>query len=884
MTENRLTHIIDELSEAFILIDPDDPVELETLKAFIQDIHDLSVQCNLTDLTNKTLESLDTINSIIEGDTGDIESFLNKIGADISGFQELDRVSKLVSNGIPDIDAQKNTAEPSRKKSNNRVKNKRLIHPGTLPTHLDDEVYGEFLSLQPEILQRMEALVLELETDISDEKVNELKRLIHTMKGEAGFLNLDDTEQLCHKTEDIIEAGYSSDYTDLFFAVIDWLKHSFGYYSGIEENALPIAPVFKKISSITVTNDGVSLGKQDYIGEIENEIKRRLSDEIFKMSEEPSLIKKFINQFKSNVPNINSFLLSLSAASDDEYAILKLNSIFSSIIAVSSFLELTEISFLSTEIQRLLNSFRQKSVHSCQVKIHTIFESIETLDLLYSHLENAILKNQTPIHEPTLGKCIYKIRAVVEGHAIEHTISDDAESNKKIGDILIEKGVANEATIEKCVVRQAESTPGTLIGEMLIREEKIPAVEVANALQTQTDLKKKSAAVVREAINVDTEKLDKIINMIGELAIAESMIISSEEIREMASSDLNRNIFQMDKIIRELHKLGLSLRMIPIRPVFQKMGRVVRDIAKKSNKLVQFKTEGDDTELDKTIVDKLKDPLMHIVRNAVDHGIEETVKERREAGKPDSGSVYIQAFHKGGNIYIEIKDDGKGLNKKKILQKGIDIGIAVEGEIKDDSDIYNLILEPGFSTADKVTDISGRGVGMNVVKDSIDTLRGQVEIRSEEGAGCTFSLRIPLTMAIIDGMVIRVDNERYIIPTLSIVTSARISADKITSVINKGNMIQIQDKLVPLFDLHRLFSENGVKFQKKTCLVVVIEDNNHQTAILVDELIGKQQIVIKSLGKRLQNIRGISGGAIMHDSQVGLILDVNELVRMAHQK
>ncbi len=452
----------------------------------------------------------------------------------------------------------------------------------------------------------------------------------------------------------------------------------------------------------------------------------------------------------------------------------------------------------------------------------------------------------------------------------------------KVGTILTEMEAVRPQDIQLALQQQQHLAPGPKVGELLIASGNAEAKDVAQALRSQMNLQQ-SAAVqqLREAVKVDAIRLDHLVDMIGELVIAESMVSQSMELKAIMPPELARSMAQLDKITRELQEMGTSLRMVPIRATFQKMARLVRDLARKSGKQVEFVTCGEDTELDKTVVDKIGDPLVHMVRNSVDHGIEASAEERVRAGKPAVGRVELRAFHKGGSIYIEIQDDGQGLNREGILAKALDRGLIREGEILSDRDVWNLIFEPGLSTAKAITDVSGRGVGMDVVKRNIEALRGQVEIHSEAGRGTVFSIRLPLTLAIIDGMVVRVGQERYIIPTLSIVMSIRPERRQITTVVRQGEMVEIQGNLVPLFRLARLFTVEDAVAEIQEGIVMVVEDEGKRTGLLVDEILGEQQIVIKSLGEALQGIQGIAGGAIMPDGQVGLIVDVGGLVKLA---
>jgi two-component system chemotaxis sensor kinase CheA len=368
--------------------------------------------------------------------------------------------------------------------------------------------------------------------------------------------------------------------------------------------------------------------------------------------------------------------------------------------------------------------------------------------------------------------------------------------------------------------------------------------------------------------------------MIGELMIAESMVVQSKEIRAVRSQELLKNIGLMDKITRTLHEAGLMLRMVPIKETFQKMVRLVRDTAKKSGKTIQCNIQGEDTELDKTLVDKIGEPLLHIIRNAVDHGIEDSEQSRITSGKPPHGTIDIRAFHKSGFVHIEIEDDGQGLNKASIIQKAKENNlISDESQISDD-DVFKLIFEPGFSTAEQITDLSGRGQGMGVVKDVVDSLHGQINCRSIEGKGCMFTLKIPLTLAIIDGMIVRAGKDRFIIPTLSIITSCRLETKSVTELISREKTILVQGRLIPLIDLCSWFEIEKDTSGKGPELMVVVENGARRIALAVDEIIGKQQIVIKNLGAGFKHSAGISGAAIMPDGTVGLIVDIDRLTHL----
>jgi len=292
--------------------------------------------------------------------------------------------------------------------------------------------------------------------------------------------------------------------------------------------------------------------------------------------------------------------------------------------------------------------------------------------------------------------------------------------------------------------------------------------------------------------------------------------------------------------------------------------------------------QGEDTELDKTVVDRIGDPLVHMIRNAVDHGLEDSGEERRAAGKPTAGNVTLRAYHSGGNIQIEIADDGKGLNRDAILKKAVERDlISDSGETMSNKDVWQLIFEPGFSTAKQLTEVSGRGVGMDVVRRNIEGARGGVDIHSELGVGARVTIRLPLTLAIIDGMVIQTGQERFIIPTLSIVVSVRPQQKDLGTVAGVAETMRLQGEIIPLFRLYELFELEGAVTSPTEGTVVVLENGGKRVGLLIDQILGQQQIVIKSLGPSLRGAKGIAGGAIMPDGKVGLIIDIGELVKLA---
>ncbi|MDD2358685.1 MAG: chemotaxis protein CheA [Thiovulaceae bacterium] len=381
----------------------------------------------------------------------------------------------------------------------------------------------------------------------------------------------------------------------------------------------------------------------------------------------------------------------------------------------------------------------------------------------------------------------------------------------------------------------------------------------------------------KSTIRIDTFKLDELFDSVGELVIAQNFIAQNEKIGEIEDESISRTIETLSKITKRIQDRVMSLRMVAIKDTFEKMKRVVRDTSKKTGKEVHLIIQGEDTEIDKTMIDSLSDPLIHIIRNAIDHGLEADANERALAGKSSNGSVTLKAFHKSGSIVISVSDDGRGINKERVFQKAIERGIINGDENLSDSQIFSLIMQPGFSTAEAISDLSGRGVGLDVVKTSIENLRGKIEIDSKEGTGTTFSMILPLTLAIIDGMLVQASGEIYIIPTLSVVESFRPEEEIVHTVQGKGEFVNLRGQNIPIIRLSDIFELSSQRIEPWEGILVCVETEAGRIAIMVDELVGRQQVVIKTLGKSLARLKEISGGAILGNGDIALILNVDEL-------
>jgi two-component system chemotaxis sensor kinase CheA len=407
-----------------------------------------------------------------------------------------------------------------------------------------------------------------------------------------------------------------------------------------------------------------------------------------------------------------------------------------------------------------------------------------------------------------------------------------------------------------------------------------PAAEEGGEAKKRPEQRKPAESAVESSIRVRTDRLDRLIDLVGELVIAHSMVAQDDTLLHGANHDLVKKVTHTGKIVRELQDLSMSLRMVPLKSTFQNMQRVVRDVARKCGKLVDFVTDGEDTEIDRNMANLISDPLVHMVRNSVDHGIE-LPEVREKNGKSRTGRVRLAAYHASGNVIVELSDDGGGLDRDKVLKRAIDKGLVDPNKVLSDNEVYNIIFEPGFSTKEAVTDVSGRGVGMDVVRRNIEALKGRIDITTQLGHGTTFLIYLPLTLAVTDGMLVRVGNERYIVPTVSINMSLRPEQRQISTVSGRGEMLMLRGSLIPIFRLHRLFEINDAVEDPTQGLVVIVNDGGQHCGLLVDELLGQRQVVAKTLGAGLGRVEGVSGGAILGDGRVGLILDPAGIVNLA---
>lgn len=617
------------------------------------------------------------------------------------------------------------------------------------------------------------------------------------------------------------------------------------------------------------------------------------------VEEDSEIFLEFLSESHDHLEESESNILTIE---EDPSDLELINAIFRGIHSIkgsAGFLGLTDMQKLSHELETLLDMARKGEITITQEIIGVCLNSIDVLRKLRENLAIKVDKilgkvadsNSSPKEQPIniqpiidkilsiLNKETNQNKGVVEKQCdtdvpmSESTQADTSQTGKPegesregyLGEILVDDGVISQEQLDKALQEKDRK-----IGEILVDEGVTTPDKIDKALQQQS-LQRQSGLQSR-TVKVDTNKLDSLFDLVGELVISTTLI--SGEMKSTNNNGSSKNLPQLNKITKDIQNQVMSMRMVSLKQTFQKMSRLVRDVSKQAGKQIKLQISGEETELDKNVIEEIADPLVHILRNSIDHGIEPE-NERVDKGKPKEGTVRLSAFHKGGNIVIEIEDDGKGLQKDRILKKAIEKGIIKDQSETSDNQIYNLIFAPGFSTAEKVTNISGRGVGMDVVKRNIDKLRGKAEVTSHEGKGTLVTIKLPLTLAIIDGIVVKVGNMKYIIPTISIEESLRPKQEEINTIKNKGEVINMRGNLFPLVRLHKLYNIQTTMTNPWDAIAVIVETEGGRISIMVDELLGQQQVVIKSLGERFKNVKGISGGAILGDGKVGLILDVS---------
>ncbi len=704
----------------------------------------------------------------------------------------------------------------------------------------DPELVEAWAQSVEDAIGEIEPIALRAERGESqDDDVAEVRRRIHTIKGEAGVLSLADAQSVLHEFETELD-GCDELPVERTLAVVDWLRSCI---ASLQDDPNGELPPHEHSAGKGNPGQDMAPGAEAAASEIEDEKAGGPADAdggdpaepiVFENIEHDENMADFLSESREHIANAEGALLELEETPTDGELINTVFRAFHTIKGVAGFLHLDPIVRLAHSAEFLLDAARKQSITLTSATIDLILKSCDQMSRLIEAIEGA--------PGPMRGELDGLIRQL-----------DDAAAGK-------EPTANNPAPVSTPKKKSTSDSGGG---------------DAANRTRRRD-----------QTVKVSTTRMDALVDMVGELVIAQQMIVQDPTIQSINDQRVQRNLTHTGKIIRDLQEVAMSLRMVTLKALFQKMSRLVRDVSNKAGKRIRLEIEGEDTELDRTVVEEISDPLVHMIRNACDHGIEPE-DERVRAGKPPIGTLSLRAYHRGGSIVIEVADDGRGLDREKILKKAMERGLVGDRDPADisDDEVHNMIFLPGFSTAEKVTDISGRGVGMDVVRRNIEALRGHVEIRSKKGEGSTFYMRLPLTMAIIDGMVVRVGTQRYVVPTLNIEQSFRPTPEQLHTVAGgRGEMAMVRGSLLAVHRLKSLFGLHEGEDDLTSALLLVLDANGDRACLVVDEILGQQQVVIKNLGRGLGSIRGVSGGAILGDGRVAPILDVSGLLASAAEQ
>ena len=569
---------------------------------------------------------------------------------------------------------------------------------------------------------------------------------------------------------------------------------------------------------------------------------------VLDLAENRELLAEFYGEAIEHLQQIEAALLALEQTPDEPEALSAIFRSFHTIKGNAGFLGLAPMHALAHEVETLLDLARNHRIRIDSAVITEILRSRDAVQALNQQVAVALEHGRLPERIVPVSHLIGAVRRLVHAGTAPEGVA---------------LAVAPATDVELPAAGEAAPAPS----------------DAAPAAAEGAEPK----AVTSQTVRVSTEKLDVLMDVVGELVIVQSQLTETARRFGVQVPPLAANVGQLSRITKELQHTAMSLRMIPIRPSFQKMERLARDLAQECGKKAVFTTQGGDTELDRTMVEEIADPLVHMVRNALDHGLERPA-DRLAAGKPEMGTVTLRAYHQGSQIVIELQDDGRGLDPDKILAKARRQGLVPPDGRPDREEIYSYIFLPGFSTAEKITAVSGRGVGMDVVKRNVERLRGRIETISELGRGTTFTIKLPLTMAIIDGLIVRVGEDRFILPSASVQRALRPTRENIVTVKGCGEVLDLRGRMIPLHRLHRRFGIPARALEPWEGIVVIVEVAGKVCALLVDEMVSKQEVVIKNLGAFMQglsNTSGISGGAILGDGSIALILDPAALLLAA---
>ncbi|WP_300454988.1 chemotaxis protein CheA [Desulfobacula sp.] len=829
MAYESINEVLDKFSCELVLVDSGEPKSLSALLPILKQLHSQCMRLSLNAEAKKVLKSKNIIYDGVKNNyqnvseqISELETFISELSKSIKGLNFNEQISKIPENNTVKTEDSLNFHDYQ-----------------TLDIKLDELtlLIGAFC---PGDIPAFGVMLNCLDALINASKIIEPPTFYHISGVCKKYMENMMLENI-NNTKPIEEAVV------LLKAILSHLKKG-------EVFAFDYADVLEVLGVKVLEEQRPKKNEPKEVApviEVQTELKKVSDDDM-------EILIDFVSEAWENLDTIEVNLIDLEQDPSNKDIINDIFRPFHTIKGVSGFLSLTKINKLAHTTENLLDSARSGEFLINDTATDAILESVDTLKILITRVRQA---TETGFIQPDDDIDVNGLRERLQTLQVALTKND----KEPLGAILIKKNMVDQDSLDQALKTQ-KNQPGKKIGEILVESKKVQPKQIASALMDQNVAKRKADTQVK----VSTQKLDDLVDYAGELVIAQSMLKQ----KTIHDSSLSQNVSQLGQIVTNMQTIVMSMRMIPIKATFMKMIRLVRDLAKKSGKEVNLVMAGEDTEIDRNVVDALYEPMVHMIRNSVDHGIEAT-SDRLAQGKPAQGEIVLRAYHKGGHIIIEIEDDGKGLDKDGILDKAKNTGLITGGEKMTDAQVYDLILQPGFSTAKQVTDVSGRGVGMDVVKSGIEKFRGQLNIESFIGKGTKFTVSLPLTLAIIDGMLVGVDVEKYVIPTSAIQKVFKPGKDDYFTVEGKGEMVMDRGRLIPVIRLNEIFNSSSQKKSLQDCLVVVVESKGEKRALLIDELLGKDEYVIKSLGNRLEDIEGLAGGAILADGRVGLILDIH---------
>jgi len=761
----------------------------------------------------------------------------------------------------------------------------------------DPELVEGFIADSREMIDEVEPYLIELqksfeaEGDVDEEILNTIFRLFHSLKGAAGFLHLDNVTRVTHEAETLLNHLREGKLTlndtqmDMIFEASDFIRKLLssieekGSDEGFESEAEEIVESLRKTIAGPAGNisaDEQPAASNDQPGAPPDDpsvspVPETTDEEPVASDEQllitPEMKKQFIEESDELLEEVEQNLLALEGGEGQGEGLAGAFRNIHSFKGNCGFFGYSELERLSHKSETVLEHMKNGAVEACGENISVL---LRIVDMLRGGIADVSEGGQGRIQG-----CDLLLNLLDD--MIPVAEEEQPAEGKPIGEILVERGDATPEAVESAL--EVQSKP---LGEILVDMGKTTPKAVEKAL-SQQEKQGKTKKVVRRDIRVDLDKLNELNDLVGELVTAQAMVVRNPDLKGHEFENFEKAAHHLEQISASLQDVAMSLRMIPVSGLFRKMMRLVHDLSRKAGKRVDLRMKGEETEVDKTVIEVISDPLVHIIRNSVDHGIEPP-DERERAGKNPTGMVELEAKHEGGEVWITVRDDGKGLDRERILAKAMQKGL-IEGDGKDmaDKEIFGLIFEPGFSTAEKVTDISGRGVGMDVVRKNIDQLKGRVDVQSTAGEGTTISIRIPLTLAIIEGMLVRSGESRYLIPLLAIKESFRPKLDHVTVMPGGQEMVRVREELIPVARLSHVYRLGNGNGRLDEGLLIILENQGKSMCLFVDEILGQMETVIKGLPGFMGNIQGVSGCTILGDGEVSLILDVGGLMERAKQ-